>query len=75
MPDESEILRPIRQALELTRDRLDYALQRLGPASPPRALRWCCIGCGYLKHFTRPTPAEVAAPCSRCKGVTFQAAP
>lgn len=72
MPDESETFRPIREALEQARDRLDYALQRLGPAS---ALRWRCTGCGYLKHFTRPTPAEVAAPCPKCQGVAFQAAP
>ena len=74
MADE-ETLRPIREAIEQARVHIDSALRRLQPLEETRYLRWRCSGCGYLKHFTRPTTAEVAAPCPKCRGRNFMAAP
>jgi len=72
---EEETLRPIREAIEQARDKLESALRRLQPFEETRSLRWRCSGCGYLEHFTRPTPAHVAAPCPKCRGRNFMAAP
>lgn len=58
MADE-ETLRPIREAIEQAGES-SIALRRLQPLEETRGLRWRCSGCAYLKHFTRPTPAEVA---------------
>ena len=73
--EDDETRRPIREALELARERLDYAIARLKQSEEVRCLRWRCTGCGYLKHFTRPTPAGVAAPCPKCRGRSFAPAP
>jgi hypothetical protein len=62
MADE-ETLRPIREALERARERLDYAIGRLKSFEEVRCLRWRCIDCGYVKRFTKPMPAEAAPPC------------
>ena len=74
MADE-EALRPVREAIEQARTHIDSALRRLQPLEENRCLRWRCSGCGYLKHFTRPTPGEVAAPCPKCRGRNFMPAP
>ncbi|MEO5754896.1 MAG: hypothetical protein ABIR38_09330 [Chthoniobacterales bacterium] len=74
MADE-EVLGPIREVLEHARERLDYAIDRLKSTAEVRCLRWRCTGCGYLKHFTRPMPAGVAAPCPKCRSRIFLAAP
>ena len=56
-------------ALKTIRDRADAALQEIvQSAGEQRALSWKCSGCGHVKHFTRPVPAEVAAPCPKCHG-------
>lgn len=68
-------LKEIRQALEQARDRLDFALRSLGQSPERQSMRWRCLGCGYLKHFTRPQPAHVAPPCPKCDGKTFEAMP
>ena len=59
--DAEEALRPIREALEQVHDRLGGVIARLRSREEPRCMRWRCTGCGYLKHFTRPMPAGVAA--------------
>ena len=73
MPEDEEALRPIREALEQVHDRLGRIIARLSVQAELRSLRWRCVRCGYLKHFTRPMPAHVAPPCPKCQGATFQA--
>ncbi|MEO7725013.1 MAG: hypothetical protein ABIU29_10090 [Chthoniobacterales bacterium] len=75
MLEDDETLRPIREALEKVHARLGNIIAHLRPPEEERYLRWRCIGCGYLKHFTRPMPAHVAPPCPKCKGVSFEARP
>ena len=74
MADDQYIV-PLRQALEQVRDRLDTIILRLKAREEPRFMRWRCTACGYVKRFTRPMPADVAAPCPKCKGQEFQALP
>ena len=74
MSDEPA-LKPLREALEQVRDRLDSIIARLRSREEIRCLRWRCIACGHLKNFTRPMPAHVAPPCPKCQGVNFQAMP
>ena len=50
--NDEETSRPIREAIEQARERIDYALTRLKKPEEARCLRWRCTGCGYLKHFT-----------------------
>ncbi len=69
----SERRKPIREALERARERVDYAIGRLKSFEEVRCLRWRCIDCGYVKKFTRLMPAEVAPPCAKCGGDQFQA--
>jgi rubrerythrin len=59
--------------LKSIRNQADSVLKKIENASAAeqRALAWRCISCGYTKHFTRPVPAEVAAPCPKCNGKTF----
>jgi rubrerythrin len=60
-------------ALRAIRDHADAALKDVEqPATDRRSLGWKCSGCGYAKHFTRPALAEVAAPCPKCHGTTFE---
>jgi rubrerythrin len=42
--------------------------------SEQKSLAWKCVACGHTKHFSRPAPAEVAAPCPKCGGEKFAAA-
>jgi predicted Zn-ribbon and HTH transcriptional regulator len=70
---EEPALKPLREALEQVRDRLDGIIARLRSREELRCLRWRCKSCGYMKHFTRPMPAHVAPPCPKCKGADFQA--
>lgn len=58
--------------LETIRECANYALQQLASVEEVKALRWRCSGCGHTKNFTRKVPAEVASPCPKCKGTTFQ---
>jgi hypothetical protein len=60
-------------ALRAIRDRAEAALKGIElPATERRSLGWKCKGCGYVKHFTRPALAEVAAPCPKCRGAAFE---
>src|SRR5260370_28455658 len=61
-----------RHILERIRDDAEQALNFLGESRESRSLAWECSGCGYVKHFTRPAPAEVAAPCPKCAGGSFR---
>jgi predicted Zn-ribbon and HTH transcriptional regulator len=72
---EEPALKPLREALEQVRDRLDVIIARLRSREEIRCLRWRCTGCGHMKNFTRPMPAHVAPPCPKCKGESFQAVP
>jgi hypothetical protein len=67
MPDQEKELRAIRGLLEQAREHIDRVL---APAETMH-MRWRCVGCGYIKHFTRPMPIDVAPPCPKCRGVTF----
>jgi rubrerythrin len=70
---DEEAIKPIRAVLEHAREQLDDALARLKSFDELRAMRWRCVDCGYIKHFTRPMPAEVAPPCPKCGGEKFVA--
>jgi hypothetical protein len=72
---EEEALRPIREALERVRERVDYAISRLKSFEEIRALRWRCTQCGHVKRFTRPMPAQVAPPYPKCRSDSFAADP
>jgi predicted Zn-ribbon and HTH transcriptional regulator len=72
---EEPALKPLREALEQVRDRLDSIIARLRSREEIRCLRWRCTACGHMKHFTRPMPAHVAPPCPKCKGTAFRAEP
>jgi rubrerythrin len=75
MRDQTQDIRHIREALEQVHERLGVIIARLRPREEPRYMRWRCTACGHLKHFTRPMPAEVAPPCPKCKGASFQPMP
>ena len=62
----------LRRILERIRDDAQQALTVLVDSEEPRSIAWKCSGCGHGKHFTRPVPAEVAAPCPKCGGESFQ---
>ncbi len=59
-------------ALRQIRDRADAALKTIEKPAEPRALAWKCKTCGHVKHFTRPATAEVARPCAKCHGASFE---
>jgi hypothetical protein len=63
----------LRTILERIRDDAQRALTLLGDRDERRSLGWKCTACGQVKHFTRPVPAEVAPPCPKCKGASFEA--
>lgn len=71
--DNEEALKPIREALERARERVEYAIGRLKSFEEVRSLRWKCASCGSMKRFTRPMPAEVAPPGPKCRGNSFEA--
>jgi hypothetical protein len=58
-------------ALTSIRDQADSVLKKMGQAAKQRSLSWKCGGCGHTKHFTRPVPAEVAAPCPNVAAKLF----
>jgi hypothetical protein len=62
----------LRNLLEKIRDDAQRALALIPKGTESRSLSWKCIGCGHVKHFTRPVPIEVAAPCPKCKGRFFR---
>ncbi len=72
MPDP-EALKPVREALELVRERIDYTIRRLQELEEFRSMRWRCVDCHHIKRFTRPMPADVAPPCPKCGGKKFVA--
>jgi len=63
----------LRHILEKIRDDAQQALNFLGDSEGRRSLAWKCSGCRHVKHFTRPVPAEVAAPSPKCGSESFQA--
>ena len=44
----------LKAILEAARERIDCALKQLQDAEDDRGLRWKCMECGYIKHFSRP---------------------
>jgi hypothetical protein len=62
----------LRRILEKIRDDAQQALSVLGDSEEKRSLSWKCSDCNHIKHFTRPVPAEVAAPCPKCGSESFQ---
>ena len=70
---DEEALKPIQTGLESVRLEVDSLLRRLQSLQEFRCMRWRCTDCGYIKHFTRPMPAEVAPPCPKCGGKKFAA--
>src|SRR5213593_4002592 len=62
----------LRRILEKIPDDAEQALRILGDSGEPRSLAWRCSGCGHIKHFTRPVSVEVAPPCPKCGGQSFQ---
>jgi hypothetical protein len=64
-------LQPLIIALRSIRDQADSVLKKIAQPKQERSLAWKCTGCGHVKHFTRPVPAELAAPCPKCGGGAF----
>ena len=58
-------------AFKTIRDHADSALRKIEQSAQRRSLAWKCAACGHIKHFTRPALAEVAVPCGKCGGATF----
>jgi Zn finger protein HypA/HybF involved in hydrogenase expression len=59
-------------ALRSIRDQADSVLKKVEHSVGKRSLSWKCSGCGHTKHFTRPALVEIAAPCPKCGGATFE---
>jgi hypothetical protein len=64
-------IKELLASLRDIRDKADAVLRRTELVTEQRSLAWRCIGCGYIKHFTRAALAEVAAPCPKCNGDRF----
>ena len=62
----------LKDLLEKIRDDAQRALTLLPSDAELRSLGWKCTACGHVKHFTRPVPSDVAQPCPKCKGDSFQ---
>jgi rubrerythrin len=60
------------RALRSIRDQVESVLKKVEGSTRQKSLAWKCAGCGHVKHFTRPALAEIAAPCPRCGGATFE---
>jgi rubrerythrin len=58
-------------ALKAIRDNADSVLKKIEQSAQQRSLAWKCAACGHIKHFTRPALAEVAVPCRKCGGISF----
>jgi predicted Zn-ribbon and HTH transcriptional regulator len=69
---ETTPLTGLKAILETIRERADSALRQIQESEDQRSMRWKCKDCGYVKHFTRPVPSEVASPCPKCKSDVFQ---
>jgi predicted Zn-ribbon and HTH transcriptional regulator len=67
----AETSRHLTTILEKIRNDAEKALALLADAQEQRALAWKCIGCGHIKHFTKPVSLEVVARCPRCKSDQF----
>jgi hypothetical protein len=52
---EEPALKPLREAFEQVRDRLDSIIARLRAREEIRCLRWRCTACGHIKNFTLGT--------------------
>ena len=50
-------------------------LSALRASLDPRFVNWRCNGCGYEKHFTKPTTAVACDHCPRCMGTEFSPSP
>jgi hypothetical protein len=37
-------------------------------------MRWRCVKCGFIFHYTRPMPEHVVDPCPKCHGAKFDRA-
>jgi hypothetical protein len=61
-------LKALIVALTSIRDQADSALRTIEEPRRERSLAWKCSACGYIKHFTRPALAEVAAPAPNVAG-------
>ena len=68
----AETQKRLRTILEAIRENAQHALALLGDTKDERSLRWQCVQCGHVKHFTRSVPSDVASPCPKCKGGAFQ---
>jgi hypothetical protein len=65
-------LTSLREVLQTIRDNAQRALTLIGPTEEQRSLGWKCTECGHAKHFTRAVPPEVAPPCPKCGGNSFE---
>lgn len=70
---DAEALKPLLKNLQEVHEKLGHTIKRLQSCDEFRCMRWRCTECGYIKHFTRPMPAEVAPPCPKCDGKKFEA--
>ena len=57
--------------LRSIRDQAHSVLKTIEHRAEQKSLAWKCVVCGHIKHFTRPAPALVAAPCPKCGGEKF----
>jgi hypothetical protein len=64
-------LNTLMTALKTIGDQADSVVRKIEQSAPQRSLAWKCAACGNMKHFTRPALAEVAVPCRKCGGATF----
>src|SRR3954470_12165241 len=71
--DEETAIEKTRKLLELVRERVEYAIERLTVMQEVKSLSWRCRKCGHTKKFTRPVPGEVAVPCPKCGNGEFEA--
>ena len=70
---DAEAIKPLLKNLQEVHEQLGHTIKRLQSYDELRCMRWRCTDCGYIKHFTRPMPAEVAPPCPKCEGKHFVA--
>jgi rubrerythrin len=67
-------LQKLKFALGQSRRQVDDALEvvnELESDLDPKYLLWKCDGCGYRKHFTRPSTVAACGSCPRCGGPGF----
>ena len=73
--DEGPPIEAFKRLLETIRERAEYGLKCLAEMEEVRSLRWRCMGCGYVKRFTRAVPKETADRCPKCHGQEFEIEP